>query len=67
MSERVTWEECPTCRRLAALAWVNGVPVEFDCPSGCRLTRSRMASVFASWPGAGLQGDRPRSRVRTDR
>jgi hypothetical protein len=55
MSERVTWEECPQCRRLAAVAWLDGVPVGFDCPNGCHLSRSRMTSVFASWPEAGLR------------
>ena len=23
-SERVTWEDCPNCRRAAAVGWVNG-------------------------------------------
>lgn len=68
MSERVTWEECPQCRRLAALAWLDGVPVEFDCPNGCRLTRSRMASVFAVRLEIGLHrlSRRPRSPARSD-
>jgi hypothetical protein len=37
-SERVTWEECPSCRQPAAVGWVNDRPVEFDCPAGCRLS-----------------------------
>ncbi len=50
MSERLTWESCPECRRLAAVGWLDGRPVRFDCPNGCRLTRSRIATTFTSWP-----------------
>lgn len=52
MSERVTWETCPNCQRLAAVAWLNGTPVVCDCPNGCRLPRSRIESAFTWWPVA---------------
>jgi hypothetical protein len=45
MSDRITWEECPSCGGLAAIGWrlvlgSTGAPiaeraVEFDCPNGC--------------------------------
>jgi hypothetical protein len=35
-SERISWEDCPICRRPAAVGWPGGQPVEFDCPRGCR-------------------------------
>lgn len=38
MSDSITWETCPSCRRPAAVGWLNGVAVEFDCPAGCSLT-----------------------------
>jgi hypothetical protein len=38
VSERVTWDTCPNCGRFAAVGWRDGVLVEADCPSGCRLT-----------------------------
>jgi hypothetical protein len=37
-SERVTWETCPGCGHSAAVGWLGGISVEFDCPRGCRLT-----------------------------
>ncbi|WP_029432760.1 hypothetical protein [Blastococcus sp. URHD0036] len=46
-SERVTWEDCPTCRRPAAVGWVGGQPTEFDCPGGCRLSVAQI-DVFAA-------------------
>jgi hypothetical protein len=49
-SERVTWEDCPTCRRAAAVGWVNGRPVEFDCPGGCRLG-TELVEAFATRRG----------------
>ena len=41
-SERVTWEDCPNCRRVAAVGWVDGRPVEFDCPGRCRLNAAQV-------------------------
>jgi hypothetical protein len=49
-SERVTWEDCPTCRRAAAVGWVNGRPVEFDCPGGCCLGAEQV-EAFATRHG----------------
>lgn len=63
MSERVTWESCPECRHLAAVGWLDGRPVEVDCPNGCNLTPSRIATTFTSLPvtavprGASLDRD----------
>jgi hypothetical protein len=62
-SERVTWETCPTCGRSAAVGWLDRIPVEFDCPSGCQVTgaefvrRTRgdsgVPAGVARWAGAG--------------
>jgi hypothetical protein len=41
-SERVTWEDCPNCRRAAAVGWLDGRPVEFDCPGGCWLSAAQV-------------------------
>ena len=46
-SERVTWEDCPTCRRIAVVGWVDGAPAEFDCTGGCHLS-SEQARAFAA-------------------
>ncbi len=55
-SERITWERCPVCGSTAAVGWSGAtpathpsrheVPVEFDCPSGCRLTFSELDRAF---------------------
>jgi hypothetical protein len=37
-SERITWETCPRCGLTAAVGWLGGVPVEFDCTAGCAPT-----------------------------
>ncbi len=65
-SERVTWEDCPGCRRAAAVGWVDGRPVEFDCPRGCRLSEEQV-QVFAATghgrpPAAGGSGPTARCR-----
>jgi hypothetical protein len=44
-SERVTWEDCPSCQRPAAVGWVNGQAVEFDCPGGCSVTLAQLQTV----------------------
>jgi hypothetical protein len=49
-SERVSWEDCPNCRRAAAVGWVDGRPVEFDCPRGCRLSTAQI-QVFTAGRG----------------
>ncbi|MGY1663754.1 hypothetical protein ACI78Q_21190 [Geodermatophilus sp. SYSU D00705] len=46
MSEHVTWETCPDCGRFAAVGWLDGEPVEFDCPRGCRLPADGVSSTF---------------------
>jgi hypothetical protein len=42
MSERITWTTCPHCAEAAAVGWLRGVPVEFDCTAGCRLTNMQI-------------------------
>jgi hypothetical protein len=51
MSERVTWEVCPTCGRTAAVGWLNGSVVEVDCTSGCRLSNADRHSFEESLRG----------------
>ncbi len=42
MSERVTWDICPQCGRYAAVGWLDGIPVRFDCPRGCQLSAGEL-------------------------
>ena len=53
MSERVTWETCPECRRPAAVGWVDGDPVQFDCPRECTLSAGELRAA----PHAGTRGE----------
>jgi hypothetical protein len=46
MSERITWEDCPSCARAAAVGWLDGEAVEFDCPSLCWVTLSEIRAIF---------------------
>jgi hypothetical protein len=69
MSDYVTWEVCPRCGLLAALGWagIGGgapdriLPVEFDCPTGCRLDPDELVEAysFAAVPGT-PEGGEPR-------
>src|SRR5687768_10012807 len=43
MTERITWDTCPECGRYAAVGWLDGIPVGFDCPRGCQLTAGEFA------------------------
>jgi hypothetical protein len=45
MSDWITWGTCLGCGRRAAIGWMAGEPVEFDCPSGCRLTGAQLGSL----------------------
>jgi hypothetical protein len=54
VSERVTWETCPGCRRPAAVGWMDGDPVEFDCPRECTLSAGELRAAFM--PGRRLSG-----------
>ena len=47
VSEWVTWEDCPHCRRPAAVGWMKGRPTEFDCPRGCRLSAEQVHALAA--------------------
>ncbi len=55
MKDQVTWATCPTCDRVAAVGWATvlrpdrrqaQVPVDFDCPSGCRLDTAQLRHIF---------------------
>ncbi|CCH87439.1 conserved protein of unknown function [Modestobacter italicus] len=46
MGAHVTWETCPGCGRPAALGWLDGDPVQFDCPRGCRLPPDLISAMF---------------------
>ena len=50
MTESITWESCPTCHRPAAVGWLEGVPLEFDCPAGCRLTEVQIRAFADTRP-----------------
>ena len=52
-SERVTWEDCPHCRRAAAVGWVDGRPVEFDCPRGCAVSAEQVRALAGGYGGPG--------------
>jgi hypothetical protein len=70
-NERVTWEDCPNCPRAAAVGWLNGRPVEYDCPRGCCLNAEQVqafdarhgrrpvdwlaARFVSAWPGVRLK------------
>jgi hypothetical protein len=47
-TERVTWEDCPNCRKPAAVGWSSGRPIGFDCPHGCRLSAGQVEGLTAS-------------------
>ncbi|SEO77553.1 hypothetical protein [Trujillonella endophytica] len=56
MSERVSWETCPECRRLAAVGWLDGNAVEVDCPNGCNVTPVRVVSTIRHDRQSGMPG-----------
>ncbi|MGX5653618.1 hypothetical protein ACWKWC_02455 [Geodermatophilus nigrescens] len=45
MSEWVTWECCPRCGGMAALGWLDGEIVEFDCVRGCNVTTDDVSAL----------------------
>jgi hypothetical protein len=49
-SEGITWETCPRCGLTAAVGWLDGVPVEFDCTAGCA-PPEQIAGRFRPPPG----------------
>jgi hypothetical protein len=51
-SERITWESCLRCGRPAAVGWLDGVPVEFDCTGGCTPTEHDMSRLRRRGDGA---------------
>jgi hypothetical protein len=57
VSDRVTWESCPSCARPAAVGWIDGDPVEFDCPRGCSLSTDQLTAVFARGSRQRINGD----------
>ncbi|SFO04070.1 hypothetical protein SAMN05660359_01143 [Geodermatophilus obscurus] len=52
-SEHITWETCPRCGLTAAVGWLDGVPVEFDCTAGCRPVEQGLAGFRPLAGGAG--------------
>jgi hypothetical protein len=56
VSERVTWETCPECRRPAAVGWVDRDPVEFDCPRECTLSAAELRATFMPGSAASSTG-----------
>src|SRR4051812_49878200 len=60
VSERITWETCPRCGLTAAVGWLDGVPVEFDCTAGCALTGQHLARLGrpdGGWSSLGRWAD----------
>jgi hypothetical protein len=51
-SERITWEPCPGCGQPAAVGWLDGRPVEFDCPDGCLVSVDQL-DLSGAIPPAG--------------
>jgi hypothetical protein len=45
MSERVTWESCPSCGARAAVGWIDRTVTEADCTKECELTEEQMARI----------------------
>ena len=50
MSERITWEQCPSCGDAAAVGWIRDEPVEFDCVRNCDLTQEQMVTLHRRRP-----------------
>jgi len=56
MSDRVTWETCPSCGRPPAVGWttvlwidgksVTEIPEEYDGTSGCRIDPEQLRHTF---------------------
>jgi hypothetical protein len=49
ITERISWEVCPRCGGPAAVGWVDGTAVEFDCLRGCELPEKRIRDT--PWRG----------------
>jgi hypothetical protein len=50
LSDGVTWEDCPNCQRVAAVGWLDGQVLAFDCPAGCCLS-AEQRRLFAARRG----------------
>jgi hypothetical protein len=58
MSDRVTWERCPSCGRTAAVGWTTirratgepflEDPTDLDYVSGCQLTEQDLTTALPS-------------------
>jgi hypothetical protein len=57
MSDHISWESCPQCRRSAAVGWIDGYPVEFDCLSRCPLTISELHELAAEAGETAARGE----------
>ncbi|TFV87109.1 hypothetical protein E4P40_11820 [Blastococcus sp. CT_GayMR20] len=64
-SEWITWELCPRCGDRAAVGWRDAGqfvdPIEFDCPTGCRLTICQLVRTFP--PASGTVSAEEAARV----
>lgn len=59
MSERVTWESCPSCGERAAVGWIDQTVIEVACIRECALTAEQIAYVrlLSSPPPAAIRGE----------
>ncbi len=67
MSEWITWEECPSCGDTAAVGWLRGEPVEFDCVRHCELTQEQQALLGRGRSRTSDPSERLQSRSRARR
>jgi hypothetical protein len=58
------WESCPNCGRLAAVGWLDGYPIQVDCPNGCSVDPARVVSTFRFRPTDGLPAGADRGSLR---
>jgi hypothetical protein len=47
LSDGVTLEDCPNCQRVAAVGWLDGQVLVFDCPAGCGLSAGQRDTFAA--------------------
>ena len=66
VSERVTWETCPSCGRPAAVGWVGEQPVEFDCPGRCWVSVKHVLALASDPTGLPQVDETARSGSRTE-
>jgi hypothetical protein len=57
-SEGITWETCPRCGLTAAVGWLDGLPVQFDCTAGCVPTERDVRQLRLTAGGSPSLGHR---------